>query len=94
MRKYELMTIFPVEEDVSKAASDAVRAILAQFGAEIESENLMGDRDLCYEIKKHKKGRFILFNIVANPAKVIEIDKQLKLEQQLLRFMFVRVDEK
>ena len=38
MRKYELMTIFPIEEDLSKAAQESVRSILGEFGAEIENE--------------------------------------------------------
>lgn len=93
MRKYELMTIFPIEEDLSKAAQDAVRATLAEFGAEIESEEPYGDRDLWYDVKKRNKGRFILFNIKLNPAKVIDIDRQFKLQKDLLKFLFVRVDE-
>lgn len=93
MRKYELMTIFPVEDDLSKNAQDGVRAVLAQFGAEIESEQPFGDRDLCYEVKKRNKGRYILFNIKVNPAKLVEIEKQFKLQADLLKYMFVRIDE-
>ena len=93
MRKYELMTIFPVEDDLSKNAQDAVRAVLAQCGAEIESEQPFGDRDLCYEVKKRTKGRYILFNIKVNPAKLVEIEKQFKLQADLLKYMFVRIDE-
>lgn len=93
MRKYELMTIFPLEEDLSKNGIEAVRAALASFGAEIQSEDPFGDRDLTYEVKKRNRGRFILFNIKVNPAKIIEIDRQFKLNANLLKFMFVRVDE-
>ena len=39
MRKYELMTIFPIEEDLSKAAQESVRSILGEFGAEIEKSD-------------------------------------------------------
>ena len=93
MRKYELMTIFPIEEDLSKAAQESVRKILADFGAEIENETPYGDRELCYEVKKRNKGRFVLLNIKANPSKIIDIDRQFKLEQYLLKFMFVRIDD-
>ncbi len=93
MRKYELMTIFPIEEDLSKPAIEAARATLKEFGAEIESEQPFGDRDLTYEIQKRNKGRFVLFNIKVNPAKVIEIDRAFKLQQSLLKFMFVRVED-
>ncbi|MFC2387855.1 30S ribosomal protein S6, partial [Treponema socranskii] len=61
MRKYELMTVFPLDEEKSKKGADDVRSVLSEFGAEIEKEEPFGDRDLTYEIKKQKRGRFILF---------------------------------
>ncbi|MBR7080859.1 MAG: 30S ribosomal protein S6, partial [Treponema sp.] len=63
MRKYELMTIYPVEDDKYKAGIEALRADLAKFGAEIEKEEPFGDRDLTYVVKKQKRGRFVLLNI-------------------------------
>ena len=93
MRKYELMTIFPLEEELSKNGIEEVRTTLTTFGAEIQSEDPFGDRDLTYEVKKRNRGRFILFNVKVNPAKIIEIDRQFKLNANLLKFMFVRIDE-
>lgn len=93
MRKYELMMIFPLEEELSKNGLEAVRETLTQFGTEIEGEVPLGDRDLCYDVKKRNRGRFILFNIKVNPAKVTDIDRQFKLNTNLLKFMFVRIDE-
>lgn len=94
MRKYELMTIFILDEEKYKKGSDAVRAVLSQFGAEIEKEEPFGDRDLTYTVKKQKRGRFVLFTIKANPAKLVEIDKQFKLNQELVKYMFVQIEEK
>ncbi|MGN0740126.1 MAG: 30S ribosomal protein S6 [Treponema sp.] len=94
MRKYELMTIFPLDEDKYKKGSDAVRAVLSQFGAEIEKEEPFGDRDLTYVVKKQKRGRFVLFNIKVNPAKLVEIDTQFKLNAELIKYMFVQIEEK
>jgi small subunit ribosomal protein S6 len=93
MRKYELMTIYPLQEDKYKAGLENVKNVLSQFGAEIQSEQPYGDRDLCYEVKKQKKGRFLLLNITANPAKIDEIDRQFKLNADLLKFLFVRVED-
>jgi small subunit ribosomal protein S6 len=87
------MVIFPIEEEKCKAAVEAVRGTLSEFGAEIEKEEPFGDRDLCYMIKKQNRGRYILFNIKVNPAKVIDIDGQFKLNQNVLKFLFVRVEE-
>ncbi len=93
MRKYELMVVFPLEEDLFKTGSEGVRKILGDFGAQILSEEPYGDRDLTYEIKKRTRGRYVLFNINASPEKIIEMDRQLKLNEAVLTFLFVRVDE-
>lgn len=92
MRKYELMTVFSTEEDKFKAASDAVRSVLANFGAKIDKEESYGDRDLTYVIEKQKRGRFVLFTVSANPAKITEIESQFKLTQNLLKWLFVKIE--
>lgn len=94
MRKYELMTIFPLEEERSKKGIDEVRKLLTNFGAEIEKEELFGDRELTYEVKKEKRGRFILFILKLNPAKISEIEKEFKIQQNLLKYLFVKLEEK
>ena len=94
MRKYELMTIYPLEEDKYKAGLEALKADLAKFGAEIEKEEPYGDRDLTYEVKRQKRGRFVLLTIKANPAKIVEMDAQFKFNNNLLKYLFVLVEEK
>lgn len=94
MKKYELMTIFPLEDEKSKKGAEDVKGTLTKFGAEIEEEKPFGDRDLTYEIKKQKRGRFILFTMKLNPSKITEIDKEFKINMNLLKYQFVRIDEK
>ena len=93
MRKYELMTVYPAVDDKFKAGSDAVRSVLTEFGATIEKEEPYGDRDLTYEVKKQNRGRFLLLTVNANPAKLVDIDRQFKLNNDLLKYLFVRLDE-
>lgn len=94
MRKYELMTIFPVDEEKSKKAAEDVRNVLTGFGAEIEKEEAFGDRDLTYEVKKQNRGRFVLFTLKINPDKISEIDGSFKITQNLLKYLFVKLEEK
>lgn len=94
MRKYELMTIYPLEDEKYKAGLDALRADLAKFGVEIEKEEPFGDRDLTYEVKKQKRGRFLLLTIKSNPAKIADLDAQFKFNTNLLKYLFVLVEEK
>lgn len=93
MRKYELMTIFPLDEEKSKKGAEDVKSVLSNFGAEIEKEDLFGDRDLTYEIAKQKKGRFVLFTLKINPDKISEVDKMFKINMNLLKYQFVRLEE-
>ena len=94
MRTYELMTIYPVEDEKHKAGVETLKADLVKFGAEIQKEEPYGDRDLTYEVKKLKRGRFVLFTIKANPAKIVEINAQFKFNTNLLKYLFVLKDEK
>ena len=94
MKKYELMTIFPLEEEKSKKGAEDVKGTLTKFGAEIEEEKPFGDRDLTYEIKKQKRGRFVLFTMKLNPSKIVDIEKEFKINMNLLKYQFVRIDEK
>ena len=93
MRKYELMTIFSTEDEKSKAGQEAVRSVLGKYGVVIEKEEPYGDRDLTYEVKKLNRGRFVLFTVKANPAKLVEIDRDFKLEDNILKYLFVKIDE-
>lgn len=93
MRSYELTTVFPVEEEQFTLGIERVRSVLAEFNVTVESEADPIDRDLAYQIKKKQKGRYILFNIKANPDAVVGINRQFRLNQNLLTYLFVRVDE-
>lgn len=93
MKKYELMTIYPLDDEKSKKGAEDLKAALTNFGAEIEEEKPFGDRDLTYEIKKQNRGRFVLYTMKLNPSKIVEIDKMFKINMNLLKYQFVRIDE-
>ena len=93
MRRYELTVIFPLEEDQHKAGREHLLSDLAVNGAEIEKTDEIGERDLAYEIKKRKKGRYVLFTLKCDPAKIIILDRIFKLNPGLLKYLFVRADE-
>jgi small subunit ribosomal protein S6 len=93
MRRYELTVIFPLEEDQHKAGREQLLSDLAANGAEIEKTDETGDRDLTYEIKKRKRGKYVLFTLNADPAKVIILDRIFKLNANILKYLFVRLEE-
>ena len=94
MNKAELVALVAEKVDLTKKATEEVRSTLTQFGAEIEKEELFGDRDLTYEVEKQKRGRFVLFTLKLNPGKITEIDRAFKIQSNLLKYLFVKLEEK
>jgi len=94
MRHYELMVIFPLEEDQQKAGREQLLTDLGNNGAEILKTDEIGDRDLTYEIKKRTRGRYVLFTIKADPLKIAGMDRIFKLNANILKYLFVNIEDK
>ena len=92
MRQYELMVIFPLEEDQHKAGRELLLSDLGNNGAEIEKTDELGDRDLAYEIKKRTRGKYVVFTIKADPAKIANMDRIFKLNANLIKYIFVNIE--
>ncbi|MDR2619106.1 MAG: 30S ribosomal protein S6 [Treponema sp.] len=93
MRQYELTVIFPLEEDQHKAGREQLLTDLGNNGAVIEKTDEVGDRDLAYEIKKRRRGKYVLFTIKAEPDKIANMDRIFKLNANLLKYLFVKLEE-
>jgi len=93
MRPYELTVIFQTEEELYRQAKEVVSATLKQQGGEITKEEEMGERPLAYEIKGKKRGRYMLFLVNMAPDKLLGVEKVLKLEQHILKYLFVRAED-
>ncbi|OHD19465.1 MAG: 30S ribosomal protein S6 [Spirochaetes bacterium GWD1_61_31] len=94
MRPYELIVIFPTEEEFYRAGKEAVAAEIRTLAGEVVSEEEMGDRALTYPVKNRERGRYVLFNIKLAPDRLIAAEKVYKLNTNVLKYLFVRVDEK
>jgi small subunit ribosomal protein S6 len=93
MRRYELTVIFPPEEDQHRAGREQLLSDLAANGVEIEKTDELGDRDLTYEIKKRKRGKYVILVIKSDPAKITVLDRIFKLNANLLKYFFVRAED-
>ena len=94
MRLYELMVIFPLEEDQHGPGREKLLGDLSNNGVEIVKTDELGDRDLAHEIKKRKRGKYVLYTIKADPAKIVTLDRIFKLNSNLLKYLFVNIEEK
>ena len=93
MRQYELTVIFPVEEDQHKQGRELLMTDLGNNGVEIVKTDETGDRDLAYEVKKRRRGKYVLFTIKAEPDKITVLDRIFKLNANLLKYLFVKLED-
>jgi small subunit ribosomal protein S6 len=93
MRQYELTVIFPLEEDQHKPGREKLLTDLGNQGVEIIRTDEVGDRDLAYEVKKKRRGKYVLFIIKSDPEKVAILDRIFKLNANLLKYLFVKMED-
>ncbi len=68
-------------------------AVVDQMGGKIAKNEYWGVKSLTYRIKKNRKAHMTLFNIDAPPAAINEIERQERLNEDVLRYLTVRVEE-
>lgn len=91
MNKYEVMVIVkPAEEEVTNATIEKVEALIARVGGTVEKVDRWGKRRLAYPVKKFTDGFFTLVNFEAAPAEIKEIDRVLKINDEILKHMIVK----
>jgi small subunit ribosomal protein S6 len=76
-----------------EALADHVAAQLAEGGGSVKKREYWGLRNLAYRIKKNRKGHYFLLGIDAPAPAIHEMERQLRLNEDVLRFLTVRVEE-
>ena len=95
MRYYE--TVFIARQDVTSSQVESVTqhytSVIKEHGGEVTKTEFCGLRPLAYPIKKNKKGHYVLLNIAVKPEGLAEVERQMKINEDILRYLSVRVDE-
>ena len=96
MRNYECIFILKpeMEEEAIQQAIDRYAGIVANGQGEMVSIDKWGKRRLAYEIKDLFEGYYVLMNFKSEPAVVKELDRVMKISDDMLRFMIINQDEK
>jgi small subunit ribosomal protein S6 len=96
MRHYELMVILDpdIEERTVAPALDQFLSVVKTDGGNIEKVDIWGRRRLAYEIAKKAEGIYAVVNLQAEPATVKELDRQLNLNEAVLRTKVLRPDQR
>jgi small subunit ribosomal protein S6 len=92
MRAYEVMVILDpsLEERTVAPSLDKYLNVVRNDGGTVDSVDVWGRRRLAYEVKKNAEGIYAVVNLTAEPATVKELDRQLTLNESILRTKVIR----
>ncbi len=93
MTNYEITFIVrpDMEEAEINKTAEELKKVLTSKKAKVLSEKAMGQKELAYEIKKFNTGFYFLFEVEANKEAIDEFDHQVRINENLLRHLIVRV---
>jgi small subunit ribosomal protein S6 len=81
-----------VTQQQVEAVADTLATTLETEGGSIQKREYWGLRSLAYRIKKNRKGHYMLLGLDVKPAQLNEFERQLSLNEDILRYMSIRVD--
>ena len=94
-RIYEI--IFIIDPDAEDAEvmrlTEGVQKIITDQGGNIVKTEMMGKRQLAYEINHRRDGIYVLLEVEGSGAEIAELERRMRVNDRILRYMTVRVDE-
>ena len=95
MALYE--NVFIARQDIAASQVDALierfEGVITANGGKVTKKENWGLRALAYKKKKNRKGYYVLFNIDAPAKALIELERQMRFDEDVIRYLSVRVDE-
>ena len=95
MPLYESVYIIRQEvssNDVDKLTDNFIN-LLKENGGELVKQEYWGLRNLAYEIRNNRKGHYVMLGIKASHAAVLELERRMRLSEDVIRFLTVAVEE-
>ena len=94
-RTYEVIFIVDPDtgDDEVMQLSEGVQKIITGQGGSITKTEMMGKRQLAYEINHKKNGTYVLREVEGSGAEIAEVERRMRVNDQILRYMTIRVDE-
>ncbi len=95
MRRYEMMIILDpsLEERTVQPSLDQFLKVVSSSGGTVEKVDVWGRRRLAYEIDHKAEGIYTVVDLVAEPDAVKELDRQLSLNEAVMRTKIIRPDQ-
>lgn len=95
MNNYEI--VFIARQDLAPAQVESLSekfvGIIRDQGGQIVRNEYCGLRTLAYLIKKNRRGHYVVLNATASPASITEVERVMKINEDILRFQTVAVEE-
>ena len=89
--------VYLARQDVTTQQVDELtaqfKAVIEQMGGKVANSEYWGVKSLSYRLRKNRKAHFTLMNVDAPPAALAEVERQERLNEDVLRYLTVRVDE-
>jgi len=95
MHKYEVMVILDaeIEEKTIGTSLDKFLNVIRNGGGTVDSVDIWGRRRFAYEINKKSEGYYAVLYLTCKPAEVLELDRQLKLSEAVIRTKVLRAED-
>ena len=89
--------VFIARQDISSTQVDSLAdrftSLISENGGEVKKREYWGLKNLAYRIKKNRKGHYVLFNLDAPAPAILEMERNMRLSDDVLRYLTVRVEE-
>ena len=95
MNQYESVIIINPSLD-----GDGLKAVITKFtdlinkNGKVESAEELGKKKLAYDVKKNKEGYYVIFTFEAKPDSIDELERVYRIDDNIIKFIVVRKDEK
>jgi small subunit ribosomal protein S6 len=88
--------VFVARQDISaaqvEALADAFTTLVNEQGGQVTKREYWGLRNIAYRIKKNRKGHYVLLNLDAPPQAVNELERNMRINEDVIRYLTVRVE--
>lgn len=94
VKKYEVMFIVNAANDeVIKAAVKLVQDTITRIGGTVGKVDEWGKRHLAYEVRHQSEGYYVVVDFQADPAEIKELDRVIKIHEEIIRHIIVKQDD-
>ena len=95
MSYYE--TVFIVRQDMSptqvEAMADTYAELVGQYEGTVVKREMWGLRNLAFRMNKNRKGHYVMMHLDTPPAAIAEMERLMRISEDVLRYMTIRIDE-